>query len=81
MSVLSQVSHTIAPTATFFAVVYLAYLCMYLAPTGHLRRWGATTLGLLILLGPARRGGVIRIDGTADLRGYRLTPASGSRRR
>lgn len=47
MGVLAQALRMILAVVAFFAMVYLTYLCMYLAPTARLRRWGTTTSWLL----------------------------------
>ncbi len=51
MGELTLALRTILAILAFFAMVYLAYVCMYLAPTARLRRWGATTSWLLSLRG------------------------------
>ncbi|MDO8674169.1 MAG: hypothetical protein Q7O66_22380 [Dehalococcoidia bacterium] len=54
----------------FLAMVYLAYLCTYLAPTARLRRWGATTSWLLSLPGNGLSAGDVhssRARGTNTL--------------
>ena len=55
MGMVAQALRTILAVVAFFAMVYLAYLCMYLAPTARLRRWGTTTSWLLSW--PAVAGG------------------------
>ena len=58
---------TVLAAGTFFAAVYLAYLCMYLAPTRGLRDWGATRWWFLLLLGPAGFREVFGFAGMAML--------------
>ncbi|GEM_PF-6562427 len=53
MGTLTQPLRTILAVVAFFAMVYLAYLCMCLAPTARLRRWGTTTSWLLATGGDA----------------------------
>jgi hypothetical protein len=39
-------------TTVFLVMIYLTYVCMYLAPTGRIRHWGAATWLILFRLGP-----------------------------
>ncbi len=80
MSALTQGLRTILAVTRFFALVYVTYLCTYLAPTHDLRRWGAATSWILIQLGPAWPAQVIRAYAMTELRDHPLIPAAGSRR-
>ena len=71
----AQAFATVLAVGTFFAAVYLAYLCMYLAPASRLRHWGATKWWLLFLLGPAWPKEVLGFGGMARLHYQRLAPA------
>jgi hypothetical protein len=51
----AQAFATVLAVGAFFGLVYVAYLCMHLAPTGRLRQWGVTRWWLLLLLGPKWR--------------------------
>ncbi len=53
MRATTQAFVMVLSVGTFLSLVYLAYLCMYLAPTSRLRRRGAAMWGRLSLLGPA----------------------------
>lgn len=71
----AQAFATVLAVGTFFALIYLAYLCMYLAPTSRLRHWGATRWWRLFLLGPARPEEALEFGDMARLHYQRLAPA------
>jgi len=52
MSAITQDVRTLRAVAEFFALVYLAYVVMYVAPTDRLRRWGAKTWWHRFSVGP-----------------------------
>lgn len=66
---------TVLSIGTFFALIYLAYLCMYLAPTSRLRHWGAARWWRLFLLGPTWPEKGLGIGDMARLHYQRLSPA------
>ena len=71
----AQAFATVLAVGTFFAAVYLTYLCMYLAPTSRLRHWGATRWWVLFLLGPAWAKEIFGFGGVARLHYQQLAPA------
>lgn len=70
----AQALATALAVGTFFVLFFLAYLCMYLAPTDGLRHWGAIMWWRLFLLGPAWPKEALGLGGMAELRGQQLAP-------
>ncbi|MHB1006735.1 MAG: hypothetical protein ACYC3S_13995 [Chloroflexota bacterium] len=52
MSAIEHDLRTLRAVAEFFAMLYLTFVCQYIAPTAHLRHWGARNWWLLFRLGP-----------------------------
>ena len=53
MSAISHDVRTMWALARFFAGVYLSFVCMSVAPTDRLRRWGTKAWWVRFWLGPA----------------------------
>lgn len=74
MRMLTQELCMILAMATFFAMIYVTFLCMYLAPTDRLRRWGAITYYRLFVHGtpvanPVKNEGAVVHDFSIKRRG------------
>jgi hypothetical protein len=52
LSVFERTLRATLGTTRFLALIYLTYACMYLAPTGRIRRWGTSTWLILFRFGP-----------------------------
>lgn len=52
LGTLVRASRAMLGLAGFFTTIYLAYACIFLAPTGRIRRWGLSTWLLLFQSGP-----------------------------
>jgi hypothetical protein len=52
MSAVARDVRTLWAMVEFFVAVYLTYVCMYVGPTDHLRRWGARTWWWHFRVGP-----------------------------
>jgi hypothetical protein len=63
LSTLERALRATLDLARFFAMIYLTYACMYLAPTNRVRQWGADTWLRLFRHGPAWPTEIIGVHG------------------